>query len=208
MLSPPVDRIVHIIDDDEDVRLSLQMLLRSAGLDSTLHASAADFLDAVASLEPGCLLVDLRMPDMDGMQLVERLVELRLCWPAVVRTGHGDVPTAVAAIQRGAADFLEKPFDEPTLLAALERGFGTLEAQGGGLRAALQRLSSLTPRERDALEGLVRGESTKEMARRLELSPRTAEMHRARLMKKLGAPRIADVLAIASAAGYRLGSRT
>lgn len=205
---PTSTKIAYLIDDDSDVRASLQVLLHSIGVTGRPFASAVDFLKALPHLAPGCLVIDVRMPELDGLELLDQLATQQVRWPAIMITGHGDVPAAVAALRGGAIDFIEKPFEEETLFHALERGFAALERSGadegsGGRAAAL--VATLTPRERDAFEGLIRGETSKEVARRLQLSPRTAEMHRSRMMRKLNAERAADVLGIAAAAGYRLG---
>lgn len=199
-------KIAYLIDDDRDVRVSLGMLLATVNVTGWPFASAIDFLEALPHLKPGCLIIDVRMAELDGLELLERLEEQRLRWPAIMITGHGDVPAAVTSLKRGAVDFLEKPFESAVLFDALERGFEALEQKIGREQRAGELVAALTPRERDAFEGLVRGETSKEVARRLSLSPRTAEMHRARMMKKLKSDRVADVLAIAAAAGYRLGN--
>jgi two-component system response regulator FixJ len=205
---PASTKIAYLIDDDLDVRVSLQTLLRSIGVRGWPFASGLEFLEALPHLRPGCLVIDVRMPELDGLELLEQLARERIRWPAIMITGHGDVPAAVAALKSGAIDFIEKPFEEATLFEALERGFAALEQNESNedlQDRATALLAALTPRERDAFEGLVRGETSKEVARRLQLSPRTAEMHRSRMMKKLGSERAADVLRIAAAAGYRLG---
>jgi two-component system response regulator FixJ len=199
-------KIAYLIDDDRDVRVSLGMLLATIDVTGWPFPSAIDFLEALPHLKPGCLIVDVRMAEMDGLELLQRLNEQRLRWPAIMITGHGDVPAAVTSLKRGAVDFIEKPFEAAVLFEALERAFETLEQKVGREQRAGELVDALTPRERDAFEGLVRGETSKEVARRLGLSPRTAEMHRSRMMKKLKAERAADVLAIAAAAGYRLGN--
>lgn len=200
-MSPP--KTVYIVDDDRDARISLQALLRSAGITGWPFGSAADFLDSLPHLRPGCLLVDLRMPAMDGILLIEKLGQLGVQWPAVLLTGQADVPSAIAALRLGVIDLLEKPYDDTQLLQVLDRCFEKIEervaiAEEGG------RVALLSRRERETLEGLVCGESSKAIAHRLKLSPRTVEMHRARMMKKLAARTTAEALAAAAAAGYRL----
>jgi two-component system response regulator FixJ len=199
-------KIAYLIDDDRDVRVSLGMLLATVDVTGWPFASAIDFLEALPHLKPGCLIIDVRMAEMDGLELLQRLNEQGLRWPAIMITGHGDVPAAVTSLKRGAVDFIEKPFEASLLFEALDRSFEALEHKVGREQRAAELVATLTPRERDAFEGLIRGETSKEVARRLDLSPRTAEMHRARMMKKLKSERAADVLAIAAAAGYRLGN--
>jgi two-component system response regulator FixJ len=199
-------KIAYLIDDDRDVRVSLGMLLATIDVTGWPFASAIDFLEALPHLKPGCLIVDVRMAEMDGLELLQRLNEQRLRWPAIMITGHGDVPAAVTSLKRGAVDFIEKPFESTVLFEALDRGFEVLEQKVGREQRADELIAALTPRERDAFDGLIHGQTSKEVARRLGLSPRTAEMHRSRMMKKLSCDRSADVLAIAAAAGFQLGN--
>jgi two-component system response regulator FixJ len=199
-------KIAYLIDDDRDVRVSLGMLLATVDVTAWPFASAFDFLEALPHLKPGCLIIDVRMAEMDGLQLLAWLNERGPHWPAIMITGHGDVAAAVASLKEGAVDFIEKPFEAALLLNALDRGFDTLKRTVWSERVALDLIAGLTPRERDAFDGVVRGETSKEVARRLTISPRTAEMHRARMMKKLKSDRVTDVLAIATAAGIRLRS--
>ena len=199
-------KTVYIVDDDRDARISLQMLLRSVGLNSWPFRSAADILESLPHLARGCLLVDLRMPEMDGISLLSELESLGVDWPAVVVSGQADVPSAVAALRLGVVDFLEKPYSEEELLAAIDRCFERVDGDER-LKSGQARIAALSPRERDALEGIIRGESSKQVAKRLKISPRTVEMHRARMMRKLGVRSATDALGLAAAAGYRIGGR-
>ena len=199
-------KTVYIVDDDRDTRISLQLLLRSVGLNSWPFGSAADILESLPHLAKGCLLVDLRMPEMDGIGLLSELGSLGVNWPAVVVSGQADVSSAVAALRLGVVDFLEKPYSEEELLAAIDRCFERVDGDET-LKSGQARIAALSPRERDALEGVIRGESSKQVAKRLNLSPRTVEMHRARMMRKLGVKSATDALGLAAAAGYPIGAR-
>ncbi|TMJ20875.1 MAG: response regulator transcription factor [Alphaproteobacteria bacterium] len=199
-------KIVYIVDDDREARISLQMLLRSAGMNSWPFGSATDILELLPHLAEGCLLVDLRMPGMDGISLLTELENRGVNWPAVVVSGQADVSSAVAALRLGVVDFLEKPYSEDELLAAIERCFERVEGDET-IKLGQARIAALSPREREALEGVIRGESSKQVAKRLNLSPRTVEMHRARMMRKLGVRSATDALGMAAAAGYRIGGR-
>lgn len=199
-------RTVYIVDDDRDARVSLQMLLRSVGLNGWSFGSAADLLESLPHLTKGCLLVDLRMPAMDGISLLSELETLGIGWPAVVVSGRADVASAVAALRLGVVDFLEKPYTEEELLAAIDRCFERADGQEMAKAGRVQ-IETLSRRERDVLDGILQGESSKEIARRLDLSPRTVEMHRARMMRKLSVRNAVEAFALAAAAGYRIGPR-
>jgi two-component system response regulator FixJ len=202
---PSETGIVHVIDDDEALRESLIFLLRTAGLEVKSHASATDFLQNLADAgELGCIISDVRMPGMTGLELLRRLHELGIGVPVIVVTGHGDVPLAVDAMKGGAADFLEKPFDDEVLLAsvrsALARHAG--EAKRQVERADIEsRLAALSPRERDVLGGLVAGHANKQIAFDLGISPRTVEIYRANLMDKMKAASLSDLVRMALVAG-------
>lgn len=198
------DRTIHLVDDDEAIRRSAGFMLRTAGFKVMTYASGIELLKEARELAPGCILLDVRMPGMDGLQVQETLKQRGVGFPVIVMTGHGDVNVAVQAMKAGAVDFIEKPFEKAVLLSAIEEGFARIE-QAGRSRAraeeALVRLQALTPRERDVLEGLVRGHPNKTIAYDLDISPRTVEIHRANLMSKLGVASLSEALRIAFAAG-------
>jgi len=194
----PDNRVVHIVDDDEAVRQSLAFLLSSAGLAVRLYDSATAFLAGLASVKGGCLITDMRMPDMTGLELLHALKAKACDLPAIVITGHGDVALAVEAMKAGAVDFIEKPFDEEAILhavqAALERGS---EGEGGDAPAIAARLASLSERERQVLEGLIAGHPNKTIAYDLGISPRTVEVYRANLMTKMEARSLSELIRMA-----------
>lgn len=197
-------RVVHLVDDDEAIRRSASFMLRTSGLVVKTYASGIELLDAAKTLEPGCILLDVRMPGMDGLEVQQTLRERDLRLPVIVMTGHGDVSLAVQAMKAGAVDFIEKPFEKATLFEALEQGFAQLvEAGARAARGdeARGKLSALTPREHEVLEGLARGHPNKTIAYDLGISPRTVEIHRANVMSKLGVASLSDALRIAFAAG-------
>lgn len=192
---------VHVIDDDDAILRALTMLLRSAGMPVETHPSGFAFLDALPRLRGGavgCLLTDMRMPGLDGLELLRRLREEGFRRPVVVMTAHGDVPTAVQVMKAGAVDFVEKPFDDEVLLttvkAALEAS-RAIGAAGGDDTAA--RVAALSPREREVLDLLAAGKRNKGIARDLGISPRTVEAHRARLMERLGVGSVAEAVRLA-----------
>jgi two-component system response regulator FixJ len=193
----PDNRIVHIVDDDEAVRQSLAFLLSSAGLAVRLYDSATAFLAGLAGVKGGCLITDIRMPDMTGLELLHQLRAKACSLPAIVITGHGDVALAVEAMKAGAVDFIEKPFDEEAILtavqAALERGAG----EGGDAAVIAERLVSLSERERQVLEGLIAGHPNKTIAYDLGISPRTVEVYRANLMTKMEARSLSELIRMA-----------
>lgn len=192
----PDNRIVHIVDDDEAVRQSLAFLLSSTGLAVRLYDSATSFLAGLASVKGGCLITDMRMPDMTGLELLHQLRAKACGLPAIVITGHGDVALAVEAMKAGAVDFIEKPFDQEAILtavkAALERG-----GEGGDTAAIATRLASLSERERQVLEGLIAGHPNKTIAHDLGISPRTVEVYRANLMTKMEARSLSELIRMA-----------
>jgi len=198
--------VIFIVDDDVAVRDSLEILLQSAGHAVRSFASGQEFLDVVSSLGPGCLIVDVRMPDMDGFELQRRLGERQLSIPVIVITGHGDVPMAVRAIRGGAIDFIEKPFSERAIIDSIRLALSRLAAHEADSRAAadpavLRRLALLSPREREVLDGLVEGLPNKTIAYDLKISPRTVEIHRARVMDKMQARSLSELVRLALAAG-------
>lgn len=198
------DRLIHLVDDDEAIRRSAGFMLKTSGYQVKAYASGIELMKEARELAPGCILLDVRMPGMDGLDVQQALQERGIGFPVIVMTGHGDVGVAVQAMKAGAVDFIEKPFEKAVLLSAIEEGFSRLE-QSGKSRARAEeakvRLQALTPRERDVLEGLVRGHPNKTIAYDLEISPRTVEIHRANLMGKLNVASLSEALRIAFAAG-------
>jgi two-component system response regulator FixJ len=192
-------RIVHVVDDDAAVRRALVRLLRSEGLEAVAYETAQAVLDAGPSLSSGCILLDLQMPGMDGLELLARLGELGVELPVIVVTGHGDVPTAVRAMKAGAVDFIEKPIDETQLFAAIdaalaEKKFAVRERAVAG---ATERLALLSPRERQVLEAIAIGRPSKLIAYDLGISVRTVEVHRAHMLDRLGVRNMAEAIRIA-----------
>jgi two-component system response regulator FixJ len=197
-------RTIHLVDDDEAIRRSIGFMLKTSGFTVIAYPSGVDFLAAAGSAISGCVLLDIRMPDIDGFGVQQRLRDRGISLPVIVLTGHGDVTLAVRAIKAGAVDFLEKPFEKIALLAAIEDAFHRLEDAGRvqvDAGEATVRLAALTPRERDVLEGLVRGQPNKITAHELGISTRTVEVHRANLMQKLKVRSLSDVLRLSFAAG-------
>ncbi len=194
----PADKpTVFIVDDDEPVRDSLKMLMRSVGLNAETFSGAAEFLEAYDPDRPGCLVLDIRMPGMSGMELQEKLNEVHAILPIIFITGHGDVPMAVKAIQYGAADFIQKPFRDQDLLDRINKAIeqdASNRAQLLETRDIEERLSNLTPREKEVLELIVDGRPNKVIAADLEVSQRTVEIHRARVMDKMRASSLAHLV--------------
>jgi two-component system, LuxR family, response regulator FixJ len=195
---------VCVIDDDDALRESLSFLLRTAQIDVVSYPSATTFLDALPDVHASCVITDVRMPEMSGIDLLRRLKELKIDVPVIVITGHGDVPLAVEAMKVGASDFLEKPFDDEVLLAsvrsALKRRDGEKRRNSG--RAEIEnKLTTLSNRERDVLNGLVAGRANKQIAYDLGISPRTVEIYRANLMNKMQAGSLSDLVRMALLAG-------
>ena len=193
---------VHIVDDDAAVRDSLSLLLSVRGYRTASFASAEDFLASVQRDWAGCVLADIRMPGMSGLEMQRALAERAVTLPVIVLTAHGDVDSARTAFKARAVDFLEKPFDDDALVEAIESAFGherarLTDAHAHGERADL--LATLTPREREVLGLVVRGEHNREVGERLGISPRTVEVHKARLMAKLGARTLAELIRITRA---------
>ncbi len=179
-------------------------MLTAAKLQPRPFASGPDFLDSLSELQPGVILLDLHMPEMDGFRLLAELASKRVEWPVLVMTGHGDISTAVRAMKLGAVDFLAKPFPEEALLAALEVSFTLLKDRtemAQRRRTAEARVAALSARENEVLRGLIAGLSNKELAQRIGISLRTVEMHRANMMERLQVEGLAEALALAARAG-------
>lgn len=192
---------VHLIDDDEDVRRALSFLLGTAGLAVRVYESAAAFLQQDHKAVRGCIVTDVRMPGIDGLELLRRLKASGSTLPVVVMTGHADVPLAVAAMKAGALDFIEKPFGDDTLLAAIQAALARRDQAGAQAGQVRERLNALTPREREVLDGLVAGHPNKTIAYDLGLSPRTVEVHRANVMTKMGASSLSELVRLTLQAG-------
>jgi two-component system response regulator FixJ len=198
--NPAAARAVHIIDDDQALRDSLAFLLRSAQLEVRSFDSAKTFLDTLPNASVGCVITDIRMPDMSGIDLLRRLKELKVGVPVIVITGHGDVALAVEAMKIGAADFFEKPFNDDQLVASVRAALQQQQDQTkrGAERAEIEhRISTLSTREKDVLAGLIDGRANKQIAFDLGISPRTVEIYRANLMNKMQAESLSDLVRMA-----------
>jgi len=196
--------IVHVIDDDEAVRRSLDFLLRAAGLPARTYDSAEAFLSVLPQIEVGCVITDVRMPGMSGIELLQRLDEMHVKLAVIVITGHGDVPLAVEAMKGGAVDFLEKPYDDELLLRSVRSALD--RSQQNAFRNAQRaevdaRLATLTNREREVLQGLVAGKPNKIIAFDLTISPRTVEIYRANVMTKMEAASLSELVRMALVSG-------
>jgi two-component system response regulator FixJ len=196
------DRIL-VVDDDTDFRASLADLLDVAGFDVTAFESAAQFLDRYRGLDAVCIVTDIRMPGMDGLELQKELNARGDAPPVIIMTGHGDIPLAVRAMRAGAVDFLEKPFDLPVLLSSIDRA-RQLRRQPGpsaeATRDAEARIANLTDRERDVMDLLVAGHQNKMIAFKLDISPRTVEVHRSRVLDKTGCRSLPELVHLCIAA--------
>ena len=194
------ENVVHIIDDDDDARDSLAFLLSTADVEVHVYESAVAFLKALPQVTGGCIITDVRMPEIDGMELLRRLHESGASLPVIMMTGHGDVPLAVEAMRLGAIDFLEKPFDDDTLLASVRMALSkNREDSEQELRKAevKERLASLSPREQQVLDGLVAGHPNKTIAFDLGISARTVEVYRANVMTKMQARSLSELVRMA-----------
>jgi two-component system response regulator FixJ len=203
MMPSPEVRLVHLVDDDASVRRSVGFMLKTSGYQVQTYESGLDLLKRTIDLNPGCILLDIRMPGMDGLEVQQALQDNGVALPVVIMTGHGDVGLAVKAMKTGAVDFIEKPFEKDALLASLQEAFQRLsrkEATKDRKKDAEVRLHALTPRERDVLDGLAQGLPNKTIAYDLGISPRTVEIHRANLMTKLAVRSLSEALRIAFAA--------
>lgn len=188
--------VVHIVDDDAAIR-DLAFLLDTANLVSRTYESAAALLARAPSLEPGCIVTDVRMPDMNGLEMVRRLAEIGVRHPVIVMTGHADVPLAIEAVRAGVKDFIEKPFDDDALLASIRAAIAgqAQAAEKAGRDTELrERLATLSARERQVLDGLVAGQANKVIAYDLEISPRTVEVYRANVMTKMQARSLSELV--------------
>lgn len=196
-------RLVHLVDDDGAIRRSAGFMLRASGFEVKSYISGVELLEDAPALDPGCILLDVRMPGMDGLEVQQKLQEKGVRLPVIIMTGHGDVALAVQAMKAGAVDFIEKPFEKSALIEALNEGFDQLD-QGSmkdeRARDAELRLQALTARERQVLDGLALGLPNKSIAYDLGISPRTVEIHRANVMSKLGVRSLSEALRIAFAA--------
>ncbi|WP_159591029.1 response regulator FixJ [Chelativorans xinjiangense] len=197
------DVVIHVVDDEEPVRKSLAFLLTVSGYAVRVHQSATAFLAVAKDLHNACLITDLRMPDLSGVDLLRRLHEEDAMLPAIVITGHGDVPMAVEAMKAGALDFIEKPFEDDVLLEAVGRAVAELEKRprdSDNVAAIRRRLDQLTERERQVMAGIVAGLPNKTIAYDLDISPRTVEVHRANVMAKMSAKNLPELVRMVLAA--------
>ena len=196
--------VVHIVDDDEAVRHSLAFMLGSAGLSVRLYESARAFLDLLDPSAHGCLVTDVRMPDMTGIELLGEIKAKAPYLPAIVITGHGDIPLAVEAMKAGAVDFIEKPFEDEVLLKAVETALKKIDGDGDAqMQEVFSRLATLSERERQVLEGLVAGQANKVIAAARGISPRTVEVYRANVMTKMQAKSLSELVRMAVLAQVR-----
>jgi len=195
---------VHVVDDDEAMRDSMAFLLRAENFQVQTYADAAAFLNALPQIRAGCVVTDVRMPGMSGIELLQRLRELKVTIPVIVISGHGDVPLAVEAMKTGALDFIEKPFDDEVFLRAVRMALSAhaVDSQREAQKAIINsRLESLSNREREVLEGLVAGHPNKTIAYDLGISPRTVEIYRANVMEKMQAKSLSELVRMALVGG-------
>jgi two-component system response regulator FixJ len=195
-----VTQIVHVVDDDAALRESLAFLLSTVGVECRVYGSARALLDKGVALEPGCVITDVRMPGMSGMELIGELKKIGAPHPVIVLTGHADVPLAVEAMKAGVSDFLEKPFEDEALVAAVRAALASDESGAGrdAERADLRaRLDQLTQREREVFDAIVAGDSNKTAALKLGISPRTVEIYRANVMTKMRAQSLSELVRLA-----------
>jgi two-component system response regulator FixJ len=195
---------VYVIDDDEAMRDSLNFLLDSADFKVTLFETALNFLDTLPGLDFGCVVSDVRMPGLDGIELLKRMKAARSTFPIVIMTGHGDVPLAVEAMKLGAVDFLEKPFEDDRLIGMIEGAIRQAEPTAKSEAVTLDiaaRIAILSPRERQVMDGLLAGLSNKQIARDYDISPRTIEVYRANVMTKMQANSLSELVRLAMRAG-------
>lgn len=203
-------KLVHLVDDDDSVRRSVGFMLKTSGHLVKSYSSGTELLKEAKKLEPGCILLDIRMPGMDGLEVQQELHSLGVSLPVIIMTGHGDIPLSVKAMKAGAIDFIEKPFEKAVLLSAIDDAFSSIARSDSGrerARNATIRLQVLTPRERDVLDGLAKGLPNKTIAYDLGISPRTVEIHRANLMSKLEVRSLSEALRLAFATEEGGGER-
>lgn len=196
--------LVHVVDDDEAMRESLDFLLDSAGFSVRLYDSAKPLLDLLQELPPGCVLTDVKMPEIDGLELLRRIKASGKTVPVIIMTGHGDVPLAVEAMKLGAYDFVEKPFEDEVLISTLRSALEEKTANepaDPALQGFKARLATLSKRERQVLDGLIAGDANKVIAINLDISPRTIEIYRAKLMSKMQASSLSELVRLAVRAG-------
>lgn len=196
------EKVVHVVDDDDSVRRYVGFMLKTSGYHVRPYVSGTELLKNARTLEAGCILLDIRMPGMDGLEVQQALHDIGVRLPVVIMTGHGDVPLSVRAMKAGAIDFIEKPFEKETLLSAIEQGLSSLKRSDSNkerAKDAAVRLNLLTSREREVLDGLAQGLPNKTIAYELNISPRTVEIHRANLMTKLEARSLSEALRLAFA---------
>jgi|SRR5215470_8683414 len=209
MTRAPAAAHVYVVDDDEVFRKSLRWLLESVGLSVETFATAAEFLACYREGSTGCLLLDVRMPDMSGLQLQDELARRGIQLPIVFLTAHGDVPMAVAAVKKGAIDFVQKPYNDQRLLdvvySALQRD-ATARAEREGCRRTAALIETMTPREREVMEAVVAGKPNKAIADALGISIKTVEAHRARVMEKMGVSSLAELVRVVVATGRATGT--
>ena len=202
-------RLVHLVDDDEAIRRSVGFMLKTSGFHVRSYESGVELLKSASNLEPGCILLDIRMPGMDGLELQRRLAERALPFPLIIITGHGDVPLAVRVMKAGALDFIEKPFAARVILDSTKNALGHVAKpqQLNALEAAARaRLESLSSREREVLQGLLAGLPNKSIAYGLGISARTVEVHRGHVMQKMGARSLSELVRLGLAAGLEPSS--
>ncbi len=195
----PAERTVHVVDDDAAIRRSLEQLLDAAGFRVVSYDTPLAFLDAALDLSPGCVLLDIKMPGIDGLEVQALLQKRSVSWRVIVMTGQGDVQSAVRAMKAGAVDFLEKPYSDQLLLDAIELALAGADRANVDRDAAqaTERIAALSPREREVLDALVAGRPNKAIAFDLGISVRTVEVHRARMMERLGVRQLAEAVRLA-----------